>query len=75
MMLLEEEITEMKKDGEVSLAMAAKAKIGILGEDISRNGGALIRTLDDTDLQIVSKSEKCNGKIQKKVVKSLPLIM
>ena len=37
MMLLNEEISEMKQEGEIMIVMDGNAKIGILGEPISRN--------------------------------------
>ena len=36
--LLSEEIEEKSKEGEILLAMDANAKIGVLNEDVSRNG-------------------------------------
>ena len=50
MQLLNEEINERKKDGEVILTMDGNAKIGLLGEDISRNGKEL--------LSVVNRSSK-----------------
>ena len=38
MMQLQEEIKEMLNEGEIILAMDANSKIGILGEETSRNG-------------------------------------
>ena len=70
MTLLEEEITEMKKDGEIILAMDGNGKIGILGEEKSRNGKALLRTFDNTDLKIMNLDEKCKGKITRKNTKN-----
>ena len=42
MILLSEEITEMKNEGELFLLMDGNAKIGILNEPISRNGRYLL---------------------------------
>ena len=42
MTLLKEEIIEMKNEGEILLAMDGNAKIGILGEEKSRNGKYLL---------------------------------
>ena len=57
--LLEEEILEMKKDGEVLLAMDANAKIGLLGENVSRNGHKLLDLISKN----LNKSQKCKGTI------------
>ena len=69
MRLLKEEITEMQNEGEILLAMDGNAKIGILGEDISRNGRLLLQLMDDTGLHIMNKSEKCFGKITRRNTK------
>ena len=44
-LLLQEEILEMKNDGDILLTMDANAKIGLLGENPSRNGKKLIKVL------------------------------
>ena len=69
MALLKEEILEMKNEGEVLLTMDANAKIGILGEEISRNGEKFLKVIDDTDLIIMNRSELCKGKITRKHTK------
>ena len=63
MNLLREEIIERRKDGELLLAMDANGKIGLLGEEISRNGNELLKVMDDTNLIILNCTDKCNGKI------------
>ena len=63
MFLLNEEINEMKNEGEVLLAMDANAKVGILGEPISRNGALLIKVLELTGLTLMNKNTKCQGSI------------
>ena len=70
MMLLNEEIAEMKADGEILLAMDGNAKIGILGEPISRNGSLLLRVVEDNDLTIMNKSVKCKGKVTRENTKN-----
>ena len=69
MTMLREEIEERKNDGEIFLAMDANAKIGILGEEISRNGKKILEVFDNTDLTIINTSEKCQGKVTRKNTK------
>ena len=61
--LLNEEINEKQKEGEVLLAMDGNGKVGILGERISRNGEQLLKVFADTDMNLLNKSSKCKGKI------------
>ena len=63
MLLLQEEITEMSNEGEILLAMDGNAKIGLLGEDISRNGSLLLETIEQTGLVLMNGTEKCRGKV------------
>merc|ERR1712228_742606 len=60
----------MKKDGEILLAMDANAKIGLLGENISRNGHKLLNLISNTGLSILNKSKKCEGTITRKNAKN-----
>ena len=66
MQFLKEEITEMMKEGEIIIIMDANAKIGILGEEISRNGGKLLKLIDEMNLTVMNTNEKCEGKITRK---------
>ena len=59
MMLLNEEIVEMSKDGEIVLCMDGNAKVGILGEPISRNGHLLLEVIESTNLILMNKRHKC----------------
>ena len=43
--------------------MDGNAKIGLLGEDISRNGKELLSLVNRTGLFIVNGTEKCDGMI------------
>ena len=63
---LQEEITEMKKEGDIFLAMDGNGKIGILGEAMSRNGKLLKQVFDNTNLIVMNKSEKCHGSITRR---------
>ena len=69
MYLLKEEITEMSNEGEIILAMDGNAKIGILGEQISRNGMMLLDVFKTVNLSVINLSNKCSGKITRKNTK------
>ena len=60
---LSEEIHEKKNEGEVILLMDGNGKIGLLDEEISRNGSLLLDVFNECELNIMNKSEKCQGKI------------
>ena len=64
--LLSEEIEEKSKDGEILLAMDANAKIGILNEEVSRNGKLLLDVIKRHNLEIINSSKKCTGRITRK---------
>ena len=63
MNLLSEEIQEFKHEGEILMFMDGNGKIGLLGEEKSRNGKLLEKTFEEHDLQVVNRSDKCDGKI------------
>ena len=69
MSLLQEEIVEREKDGEILLTMDGNGKIGLLGEDFSRNGKELMKMIESSNLHILNKSDKCEGKITRKNTK------
>ena len=62
-LLLQEEIQEMKCDGDILLTMDANAKIGLLGENPSPFGNKLMKVFNETDLTIMNRSDKCKGKV------------
>ena len=70
MQLLKEEIIEMQNEGELLLIMDGNAKIGLLNEPISRNGRFLLQVIEQTNLKIMNKSNKCLGKITRKNTKN-----
>ena len=70
MTMLREEIEERKNDGEIFLAMDANAKIGILGEEKSRNGNKILELFENTNLSVMNTNEKCHGKITRKNTKN-----
>ena len=61
--LLSNEIKQIEKDGEVILTMDGNAHIGIMGEEISRNGKLLKQLCSDNELGIMNISKKCEGKV------------
>ena len=61
--LLSEEICEMSTNGEVLIAMDGNAKLGLLGEDLSRNGKILKQVITENGLVLINSSDKCRGKI------------
>ena len=58
---LNEEILDIKREGEIMLCMDANAKIGLLGENVSRNGKMLLNLFDDNEILIINKTDKCKG--------------
>ena len=60
---LTEEILEKKRDGDIMLCMDGNAKIGLLGEEVSRNGKVLLKMVDEVPLVIINSTEKCKGKV------------
>ena len=63
MTILQEEIIEMSHEGEIIIAMDGNAKIGILDEEVSRNGKLLLKAMEDTDLEIMNCDPICQGKV------------
>ena len=63
MTLLSEEIAERESDGEILLAMDGNARIGLLGEPVSRNGKCLLDVFKNFNLRLMNNTEKCRGKI------------
>ena len=63
MTLLKEEIIEMRKEGELIIAMDGNARLGLLNEPISRNGKLLLEVFENTDLHLINNTEKCQGKV------------
>ena len=60
---LTEEIMEVQQEGELILFMDANAKIGLMGEQISRNGKLLLQTIEETETKLVNGTGKCSGTI------------
>ena len=60
---LTEELKTIGCDGEILLAMDGNGKIGLLGEEKSRNGKMLIEVFENCEMNMINGSEKCLGKI------------
>ena len=58
---LTEEVLELKQCGDVIIVMDANAKVGILGESVSRNGKYLLNMINEVPLENMNLSEKCEG--------------
>lgn len=69
MSLLKEEIHEMSQEGEILIAMDGNGKIGLLGEEHSRNGELLLHVFAETNLLILNNSDICEGKITRQNTK------
>ena len=63
MFYLSEEIEEYSNEGDIIMAMDANGKVGILGEEKSRNGKKLEEVFERNNLKLLNKSQKCTGKI------------
>ena len=70
MSTLKEEIMEMSNEGEILIVMDGNAKIGLLGEETSRNGNLLLRIFKETGLLVLNKSDICEGRITRKNTKN-----
>ena len=58
---LTDELAEVNSLGEVILCMDANAKIGLMGEDISRNGDLMIKALEESEMIVINGTDKCSG--------------
>ena len=67
---LSEEIEEYKKEGEIVIFMDGNAKIGLLGEQKSRNGKLLEEVMKSHDLNFLNQNTKCKGKITRQNTKN-----
>lgn len=64
---LTEELKTLTCDGEILLAMDGNGKIGLLGEEKSRNGKMLREVFENCEMHVINESEKCCGKITRQV--------
>ena len=60
---LTEEILELQSTGEILLFMDGNGKLGLIGEEISRNGGFLNDMIDECELVLLNAKDNCIGKI------------
>ena len=58
---LTEEILEMKAAGEIILCMDGNAKIGLLGENTSRNGKLIKEVFEECQLEVMNAKDICVG--------------
>ena len=63
MNLLSTDIQERKNEGEVLIFMDGNGKIGLLNEDVSRNGALLESVFEECGLEVINRKEICEGKI------------
>ena len=71
MYLLSEEIGEYQNEGETIIFMDGNGKIGILGEQKSRNGKLLENIFEAHNLIVLNQSEKCQGQITRQNTKNV----
>ena len=60
---LSSDIHDKINEGEVILFMDGNGKIGLLGEEISRNGSLLLNVFEECNLSIMNESAVCEGSI------------
>ena len=60
---LSEEILEVEREGEVLLCMDANAKIGLMGEEVTRNGRLITTVFQECEMEVLNGSDKCEGTI------------
>ena len=58
-----EEVLEIKVKGELILCMDGIAKIGLIGEEISRNRKLLSEMIEECGLVLMNNKEICKGTI------------
>ena len=54
---------EISKEGEVILCMDANAKIGLMGEPMSRNGKLIDKVFQECQMEVMNGTKKCRGKV------------
>ena len=60
---LKDELMEIQCEGEVIVCMDANAKIGLMGEETSRNGKLIMQVFEECEMEVLNRSEKCKGVI------------
>ena len=63
MNLLSTDIQEKKNEGDVLIVMDGNGKIGLLNEEVSRNGALLESVFEECELEVINRREICEGKI------------
>ena len=49
----------MESEGEVLICMDANAKIGIMGEEVTRDGRPITGVFQECELEVLNNSGKC----------------
>lgn len=60
---LSDEILELKQEGEVIICMDANAKVGLMGEEHSRNGRLMEDLFNECEMTIINRTKVCKGVI------------
>ena len=60
---LSEEILELKQEGEVIICMDANAKVGLMGEELSRNGRLMEDLFNECEMTVINRTKVCKGVI------------
>ena len=68
--MLMEELVERRSEGDVLLAMDGNGKIGLMGEEKSRNGIMLLKLFEEVNLTVVNQSKKCIGTVTRQNTKN-----
>ena len=63
------EITEYSAEGDILIAMDGNGKVGLLGEEKSRNGKLLEKVFETHSLILMNDSDKFTGKITRQNTK------
>ena len=68
---LTEELAEISQQGEIIICMDANAKIGLLGEQLSRNGTLIKKVFEECQMEVLNGSGLCQGQITHQNCKNL----
>ena len=60
---LSEEVLELESEGEVMICMDANAKIGLMGEEMTRNGKLITGVFQECEMVVINGTEKCQGTV------------
>merc|ERR1712228_795599 len=60
---LSDELMEKSNEGEVILCTDANGKVGLMGEEVSRNGRLILNVFGECGMEIINGGPKCEGMI------------